>query len=107
MPTPSIPHEAGQLHDDLKQAGERLADYSSEACKSVCTHTQDLLACASRSIRENPVPAVIGALALGITIGCLLMTGRNPAVIDEDAFSDIGDSLSKSLASLRDHLKFW
>lgn len=107
MTTSSVPREAEQLHGTLKQTGESIADYSSEACKSVCSHTQELLACASESIRKNPIPAVVGALALGITVGCLLMTGRNTSVIDEDTFSDVGDSLSKSLASLREHLKFW
>lgn len=107
MTTQSLPGETRQLQNDLKQVGERLADCSSEACKAVRTQTGEFITCASESIRKNPVPAVVGALALGITVGCLLMTARNPSVIDEDTFADAGNSISNSFASLLDHLKFW
>ena len=96
-----------QYPRDLKQAGDTINDSSSEALNAIRAQTDDLLACASESIRKNPVPIVVGALALGITVGCLLMTGRNPSVIDEDLLADAGDSLSNSFSSLLDHLKFW
>jgi ElaB/YqjD/DUF883 family membrane-anchored ribosome-binding protein len=107
MKPQAIPDEVESVQKNLKQAGETIAHATTDAYHTACSKTEDWVSCLSDNIRKNPLPAVAGALALGITVGALLMSGRRQPVLSEETFSDAGDSLVKSLTGLRDHLKFW
>lgn len=107
MTEETLNEDAGKLTDGIKRAGENIADYSAETYKAASDRASDLLGCTTDAIRANPIPAVVGALALGIAIGSLIVSGRRSSFIDEDTFADAGDAISRSLSRLSDHLKFW
>ena len=69
-----------------------------------------LLSGASDLIRENPISMVLGALGLGIAVGCLIMTARQECAEEhfitgpaEDAVEAVGATLNRLYANL----KFW
>ena len=69
-----------------------------------------LLSGASDLIRENPISMVLGALGLGIALGCLIMTARQECAEEhfitgpaEDAVEAVGATLNRLYANLQ----FW
>jgi ElaB/YqjD/DUF883 family membrane-anchored ribosome-binding protein len=114
MTNPTIDKTAGQLSDILDRTGEPIRKAADDAYQTFRTEGGQLISCASARIRQNPVPAVLGAVALGIGIGCLIASGRNQCAeerhfIDEplDLAGHIGESLTNSLSRLYANLKFW
>ena len=61
------------------------------------SRTSDLLAGTDRYIRENPVPAVLGALAVGFAIGLLTRFIDHPA--ESHPVRDYVDETSSSLGT--------
>lgn len=114
MTTPNIDKTADQLSDILDRTGEPIRKAADEAYQTLRTEGSQLVSCASERIRQNPVPAVLGALALGIGIGCLIASGKNHYseerhFMDEplDLAGHVGESLTNSLGRLYSNLKFW
>ena len=66
---------------------------------------------ASGKIRRNPLPAVAGAFAFGIAIGCVIMSGRQSDSHESfdlrEPLADAGDILTGSLRAVYNNLKFW
>ncbi len=111
MNTESTIHEAAELSDTLASRAKPLIKSSRESCQAFRSEAGDFLACASERIRQNPVPAVAGAVAFGIAVGCLIMSGRHTATASErfisEPLEDAGDAISASLGRLFGNLKFW
>lgn len=107
MNTQSIEDSAGKLGDDLQKSARETAE-------TVRTESNKALCCASEKIRNNPIPAVVGAMAFGIAIGCLIMSGRQTPTLQDryikaplDDASAVLTKVSESLGSLASNLKFW
>jgi ElaB/YqjD/DUF883 family membrane-anchored ribosome-binding protein len=70
---------AQQAVDATKDAAQRATDTAKDMYQSVERKAEDTLATSKEYVRRNPVLAVVGALACGAAIGCLLMmTRRQP-----------------------------
>lgn len=94
----------------LGPGGEQLEEASREVCNQIRDRADELLTEANACIRRNPVPIVLGALGVGIAIGCLVACNRNAPTLQErasDALADAGDAIVGSARHLFDNLKFW
>lgn len=101
-----MPKNTAEAEAQIKNVSERVADSTTEAYKVVQEHAVEFLDCATDTIRRNPLTAVVGALGVGVALGCLLVSSRGHS-INEDTFVDLGDSVTHSLSRLFDQLKFW
>ncbi len=109
MTTDNINTTAGELSDTLDRTGETLREKSTELCSAISKETSHLVSCASKQIRENPLPAVLGAVGIGVAIGCLLMSGRQSPEerFVQEPLDQAGDAIRNSLSHLYNSLKFW
>jgi ElaB/YqjD/DUF883 family membrane-anchored ribosome-binding protein len=81
--------------DATKDAAHRTTDAAKDMYQSAALKASDTLATSKDYVRHNPVPFVIGAVALGAGIGYLLMnTSRKPTLAER--FAD------ESLVSVRE-----
>ena len=93
----------------LGPGGEQL-EQAPEVCDQIRDRADELLDEARNCIRRNPVPIVLGALGVGIAIGCLIACNRSAPTLQErasDALADAGDAIVGSAQHLFDNLKFW
>ncbi len=93
----------------LGPGGEQL-EQAPEVCDQIRDRADELLDEARKCIRRNPVPIVLGALGVGIALGCLIACNRSaPSLQDRasDALADAGDAILGSARNLFDNLKFW
>ncbi len=74
----------------------------------------DVLAQASECIRKNPLSSVVGAAVFGLAVGCLIMSGRHEATLQErfveepmDHANEVLSNVSENLSRLVANLKFW
>lgn len=95
----------------VKEAAENVRQKTHQAYDTARDEATEWMGCCHDAIRKNPLPAVAGAFAFGIAIGCLIMSGRHQETFQErylhDPLADAGDAISKSLDRLRGNLKFW
>jgi hypothetical protein len=103
MKLESISH-TGHLGDILERTAQPV-------CNAICSEASHLLACASERIRQNPVPIVAGAVAFGIAIGYLIVSGRHTPTFQERYVSEPLDqaveTIGSSFGRLYGNLKFW
>ena len=103
--------DAGQVTATVDETLKPLEEAAAAAYGAVCKETSQLVARASEKIRENPVPAVLGAAMFGAAACYLLMSGRHEATFKDspifEPLADAGDNLTSSLRSIDDNLKFW
>lgn len=111
MTTETISHTASQVSETLDRTGEVLRQKSAAACEAMSKEANHLATCASQRIRENPLPAVLGAVGIGVAIGLLIMSGRQSTNYQEtlvqDPLEHAGDALRSGLAQLYKGVKFW
>jgi len=62
--------------DVTNDACHRVADTGKNICQSAGLKVEDTLAISKEHVRHNPVLVVVGALAFGTALGCLLMMAR-------------------------------
>lgn len=107
----SITQNAGQLGEILDRTCQPISKASAEAYESVRQEAGALFSCASAQIRKNPVPVVLGAVAFGVAVGCLLMSGRHTPTFQEryvnEPLDQATDTISAALNRLYGNLKFW
>ena len=110
----TINQEGGQIEDDIERVSEPLADAARDLCQSICKESKNALCCASEQIKKNPVPIVVGAVAFGIAVGCLIMSGRHTPTFQEryvdeplDQAGDVVSNISESIGRMIANLKFW
>ncbi|MES2925126.1 MAG: hypothetical protein V4819_26470 [Verrucomicrobiota bacterium] len=102
---------AGQATATVDETLKPLEESAVAAYESLCKETKQLVSRASEKIRENPVPAVLGAAVFGAAVCYLLMSGRHEASLKDNAIfeplADASDNVNASLRSLYNNLKFW
>ncbi|MEO5912887.1 MAG: hypothetical protein ABIS50_01555 [Luteolibacter sp.] len=106
--TPS--HKTEEIGDNFTAMLKPVEDSASTACECIRKEAEKMMSCASDKIRSNPLPAVAGAFAFGIAVGCLIISGRNSSAHDFDLrepLADASDTLSNSLRAVYENLKFW
>lgn len=103
-----------KLGNILDETGKPIRQASRETLDVIRAEAGQLVSSANDKIRKNPLPSVLGALAVGLAIGCLIGSGRNHCsprerFIEEplDLANHIGDSVKNSLSQLYTNLKFW
>ena len=111
MTTDSLSHRAEEIGDSFTNLLKPVEASAESACQTLRKEADQLLSRASAKIRRNPLPAVAGAFAFGIAIGCVIMSGRqsesNESFDLHEPLADAGDILSGSLRAVYNNLKFW
>lgn len=114
MTNETLNKTAGELTEILDRTGEPIRKATRDTCDKIRNDAGQMITCASDRIRQNPVPSVLGALAVGVAIGCLITSGKNHSSFQEriveeplNIASHIGESLTDSLSRLYTNLKFW
>ncbi len=60
-----------------KDAAQYATATAKELYQSAALKAEDALATSEDYVRRNPVPAVLGAFAFGVAVGCLVMMARH------------------------------
>lgn len=92
--------------DATKDATHSASDAAKDMYDSVSDKTENTLVRSKEYVRENPLPAVIGALALGAAIGYLIVASRREPTFQE-RYADAVGSLSDQMGRVGSNLKFW
>jgi ElaB/YqjD/DUF883 family membrane-anchored ribosome-binding protein len=74
---------AHELTDATKDAAKRVADTAKEFCHLSAVKAEETLAISKDYVRRNPVPVLLGAVAVGAAIGYLVMTSRSKPTFGE------------------------
>jgi ElaB/YqjD/DUF883 family membrane-anchored ribosome-binding protein len=72
-----VRHKAEQVSDEVRQRAEQVRQSAGEA-----VHRGE------EYVRENPVPVVIGALAVGVVIGAMFAFGRRDEITARERYLD-------------------
>jgi len=111
MITETIAQPAEQLNESLERTGKIIREKSAHACDTVVKEANHLATCASQRIRENPLPAVLGAVGVGLAIGLLIASGRQSTSYQEaliqEPLEHAGEAVRNSLGHLFNSVKFW
>lgn len=67
---------AGDVTHATKDAVNHATDTAKDLYESAELKAEDALATSKEYVRRNPVPVVLGAFAVGVTIGYMLTTAR-------------------------------
>ncbi len=84
--------------DTVAQASEHVVDEAKEACHSMSMKVEDTVVRTREYVRENPVPVLLGAVALGAALGYLMILARRPEPTFRERYVD------EPLSSARDAL---
>ncbi|MDP1587744.1 MAG: hypothetical protein Q8M07_08385 [Prosthecobacter sp.] len=60
-----------------KDAAQHATQAAKDIYQSAATHAEDTLVQSKQYVRENPLPVVLGAFTLGLTLGCLMGLSRH------------------------------
>lgn len=100
-----------QFQSAFREKREPLREPAISACDTITRKTCEMCDCASDGIRKNPLASVFGAAVFGAAVCYLILERQREASFGEKYFSgplaDAGDTVSTSLRSAFDHLKFW
>ncbi|MES2660538.1 MAG: hypothetical protein V4689_18075 [Verrucomicrobiota bacterium] len=112
MSQDNLSNQAAEAADSFTQMLKPVEAAAESTCQTFRKEADHMISCASDKIRSNPLPAVAGAFAFGIAIGCLIMSGRQSMehhALDDlrQPLADAGDSLTSALRGVYDNLKFW
>ena len=111
MSTDSLTHRAEEIGDSFTHLLKPVEAAAQSTCETLRKEANQVISRASGKIRRNPLPAVAGAFAFGIAIGCVLMSGRRSESNDSfdlgEPLADAGDILTGSLRAAYNNLKFW
>lgn len=111
MQQESTTESAEKIKSALKEKLEPIRESAINARDSISQKTCDLCDCASDGIRKNPLAAVFGAAVFGAAVCYLIIESQREATFREryldGPLADAGDSVSTSLRSAYDNLKFW
>ena len=78
--TKGYPQQAVEV---TKDAAHRVSDSAKDIYHSAAQKSEDTLATTKEYVRQNPVPVVLGALALGAAIGYIIMSNRRKPTFGE------------------------
>lgn len=82
-PTGQLPEVARDTTDAAEQATNTTPCTAKDIYQSASLKACEALETSKEYVRRNPVPVVFGAIAIGATIGYLLMVGRRKPTFSE------------------------
>ena len=65
-----------QVTDRAKEIGQQITDTAKETGQKITATVEDTVTRTKEYVSQNPVPAVLGAVAFGAALGCLMMMRR-------------------------------
>lgn len=99
----SVVREAG--HDvscATKDAAHRAADTAKEVYHSAVLKAEDTFATSKEYVRQNPVPTILGAIAVGAALGYLIVMARRKPTFGEryadEPFAAVREAVLGALA---------
>ena len=111
MTTDSLSNRAEKISDSFTNLLKPVEASAETSCQTLRKEANQLISRASTQIRRNPLPAVTGAFAFGIAIGCVIMSGRqsqpNESFDLRQPLADADEILTGSLRAVYNNLKFW
>lgn len=81
--TGAVEDAAGDVTDATTVAVSRATDAAQEMYQSAKVKAGETLETSREYVRRNPVPVVLGAIAFGAALGCLLMMARRKQTFGE------------------------
>ncbi len=88
---------ARHLVDFTKDAGQRVTDSAKDICQSAASKAEESLATSKEYVRQNPTLVVVGAIAFGAAIGCMLMMARRKPTLRERYVDEPSDSMREAI----------
>ncbi len=87
MPPPQAAKDAAQRGlAATKDAAQHATQAAKDIYQSAATRAEDTLTQSKQYVRENPLPVVLGAFTLGLTLGCLLGMSHHQEPTFRDRF---------------------
>ena len=83
--------------DATKDAAHRATGTARDMYQSAALKAEDTLAASKEYVRQNPVLVVVGALAFGAAIGCMLMMARRQPTFRERYVDEPLDSAREAI----------
>ena len=83
--------------DATKDAAHRATDTAKDMYQSASLKAEDTLANSKEYVRQNPVLVVVGAIAFGAAIGCMLMMARRQPTFRERYVDEPMDSAREAI----------
>jgi len=83
--------------DATKDAAHRATDTTRDMYQSAALKAEDTLETSKEYVRQNPVLAVVGAVAFGAAIGCMLMIARRQPTFRERYVDERLDSMREAV----------
>jgi len=83
--------------DVTKDATHRATDTAREMYQSAALKAGDTLATSKEYVRQNPVLVVVGAVAFGAAVGCMLMMARRQPTFRERYVDERLDSVREAV----------
>lgn len=88
--------------EDTKDAAHRVTDSAKEIYHSAAQKSGEKLSASKEYMRQNPVPVLLGALALGAAIGYIIMSNRRkPTFVDrfaDEPLNSVRDTILTAFA---------
>ncbi len=83
--------------DATKDAAQRATDTARDMYQSAALKAEDTLTASKEYVRQNPVLVVVGAIAFGAAIGCMLMMARRQPTLRERYVAEPLDSAREAI----------
>lgn len=80
-----------------EETAHRATDTAKDIYQSAALKAEDTLAASKEYVRQNPVLVVVGALAFGAAIGCMLMMSRRQPAFRERYMNEPLDSAREAI----------
>jgi hypothetical protein len=76
------------IPEGAREAVQHATDAAKEAYNTVSTKVEDTMIRTKEYVRQNPLPIVLGALAVGAVLGCLVVMARRQQPTLRERFMD-------------------
>lgn len=76
-------HLAAEVTVATRDAANRVTDKAKDIYHSAAVKTGETLTTSKEYVRRNPVPVVLGAVAFGAALGCMVMMARRKPTFGE------------------------
>jgi len=95
--TGAVKGAATDVTDAAKDAAHRATDTARDLYQSAARNAEDSLAICKEYVRQHPVLVVLGAVAFGAAIGCMLMMARRQPTLCERYVDEPLDAARKAI----------
>lgn len=107
MKTEEIHQPVNRLSEVANQTAQRAKDAAQDTIQTVRTKADEALTTTKVYVRENPVPVVLGMLAIGFAAGFVMARREEPSFRERfmrDPVHSTRDALFTLLAPIAEHL---